>query len=164
MYINSNDQISRKCARTIAFVFAPNQQSAQNLYETTSLLRDEHMAAIFLMADASVAQEAVEVMRKMGRKGRGSLIQAAEFDFSTVYGDDTKQSQFHMEELPVDLLHVMKALSESVLDVYEYVIVTDASQELFSQQEIEELYAQENPGDFLHTPYLLPRAYLDSLE
>lgn len=155
------------CERTIAFVFAPNEDSGHNLLEVGAALCASGMAAVFLMADTSAAEDAVSAMRQLGRKGRGPLVQAAEFDFSVAYGIDASSVDFQADGLPESLLLVMRSLAESMLDVYEHVVVADASLPAPSREDVVALFGMsESAGSASRTSTLrlIARSELDALD
>lgn len=158
------EAIRTACERSISFVFAPNASCGSNLYECGAALCAARMAAVFIMADASIADEAVNAMRQLGRKGRGPLVQAAEFDFSTAYGIDTSSADFHAEQLPDGLLLVMRSLAESMLDVYEHIVIADATLPAPSQEDVWALFDGSASGQPHASLHLIERSQLDSLD
>ena len=167
------EDLQQACGHTIALVLAPNAEAKDNLEEVARVARDTRAPAIFVMADMSCADEAISAVRSLQRKGR-TMMQAAEFDFSTAYGDDTENADFHLEELPRNMMEVMRVLSESVLDVYESILIIDASQSVPTVEELYNLCFRLRMGlasgeVFVHqdatpSPYAISRVYLDELE
>lgn len=169
----SFDEYARMCGRTIVFVFAPNEAARGGIEPAVASARAMQAPAIFVLADLSCADQAVEAVRRLQRKGR-TMIQATEMDFATIYGDAIDSAGAHLEELPRNLLEVMRALSESVLDVYESVLVVDASQPIPAAQELyalcERLRGKDAPAEaYIHdvaepSPYAISRSYLDRMD
>lgn len=170
----TNDQLQRAFGRTIVFVLAPNRYAKENLEAAAQAARHTQAPGIFIMADMSCADEAVSVVRRLQRKGR-VMMQAAEFDFSIAYGDNTQGRDFHLEELPLNMLKVMGALSQSVLDIYESILVIDATKpaplvddlyalqlRLPSEPPLEGQAALGNQAD--PTPLAISRQKLDQLQ
>lgn len=165
------EDYERVCGRTIAFVFAASAAAGPNIEAVTVAARDAGAPAIFIMADLVCANEAVDAVRRTQRKGR-PMIQGSEMDFADLYGAIVGMDG-HLEELPRNLLEVMKALSESVLDVYESVFVIDASkpapspEQLYGlalalrEQSLEEAFICDAAEP---SPYAISRTYLDNLD
>lgn len=165
------EELLRVCGRTIAFVLAPNGQAADAIETAARAARDSQMPAVFIMADLSCADQAVTAMRHLQRKGR-TMLQASEFDFAAVYGEGACTG-CHLEELPLNMLEVMRVLAESVLDVYEAILVVDATQTPPTVEEAYGLCSRLRKGDegdevFLErdatsSAYVIARNRLDAL-
>ncbi len=165
------DELLRVCGRTVAFVLAPNSRAAGAIEDAARAARDSQMPAVFIMADLSCADEALAAMRHLQRKGR-TMMQASEFDFAAAYGEGACAG-CHLEELPLNMLDVMRVLAESVLDVYEAVLVVDATQAPPTVEELYGLCAQLRKGvqgdevflqrDAAPSAYTIGRARLDDL-
>lgn len=140
------------CGHVIAFVVAPNKSARAGIVDAVRDVRDARTPAIFILADLSCADEAVEAVRTLQRKSN-VMLQASELDFEAVC--DTNACGLRLEELPRNLLEVLQVLAESVLDVYEAILVVDATQPSLTTQGIYHLcrHWQEQ-----HTPCEFPVA------
>lgn len=171
--VPSKDELVRFCGRTIAFILAPNAQAKGALAPAVRDAVAAKVPAVFVMADMTCADEAVEAVRTVHRKG-GTLVQAAEFDFSTAYGNSTDEVGFHLEELPLNMVQILRALAASTLDVYEAILIIDASQGAPSPAQIYGLCARLHGGidsgqvyaeqDADPSAYVLSREALEALE
>lgn len=166
------EELLRVCGRTIAFILAPNGQAAGSIEAAARAARDSQLPAVFIMADLACADEAVAAMRHLQRKGR-TMLQASEFDFAAVYGEGACAG-CHLDELPLNMLDVMRVLAESVLDVYEAILVVDATQAVPTVEEVYGLCSRLRKGaegdevflecDATPSAYVIGRGRLDGFE
>ncbi len=171
----SGEELRAVCGRSVTYILAFGEGAEEHIETVLTEAIAAKVPAVFILTDPASEQAVAQAVYSARRKGKNTVVEVMGVDPVAVRELTRNAADFELYGVPFGLLVTMRELSVSVLPNYRAVLVMDARMCAITAGHLYELHEDMDAypdcdaitswiQQLRRPPYLISRAYLESLD